>query len=1800
MSSTDVVDALRLWRDGLINLSGNNRALNFRPTKTGSVLFEQPSMSDILAGLRQGGLWSLRGQFDDGEADDAFEGRPALGLRELVSDRPQEEVEKAVRNLARRAQAEFLDRGLSVLYVALGALRWSDVDDTGYLSPLLLVPVELVRTKPKELPLLQIGEEETLLNPALALRLEEFGIQLPGLGDLTEVSVDDALAAVGAAVTDRRSWGVVPFAALSAFTFQKEAMYRDLKNNEAAVTAHPHAQALANQDPTSQPPERVFEPLTPGDVDQKAPPEDLPLVLDADSSQCACIAAALQGKSFVMDGPPGTGKSQTIANMIGALLHAGKSVLFVSEKAAALEVVQNRLDHAGLGAYILALHSHKATRKEVASKLLEALETVPRPPADMDSSDRRRVRQHRASLTAYANAMNAVRQPIGYSLHDILGRLAELEEFRSAPLPLVPMRNLTREAVNEADLLAKRLGSAWRPGREGDSFLWRGIVERGSLDLRLSQAQEALEELAGALSPHQVVNGAFDLQSVLDVERLMLLLDLAARRPAAVRDGWLLAGNLAEIRAAYARWCDARARDHAASDAVISRSGVSWRDLPNPEELPPSPSGGSPSAPLMWADLDAESLATLGQHLGESTDLLVRWRRGIDGIADSLGLPRASRQHEVDMVLEIAGSTYSPTRPISAWLLGNGLASAQDAYAELRAASERLDAAEAAGHRYFTDAALKQPLEELYERFNTVHHGLRKLLSAYRQDREIVRAIKSEVATLKDAIADLKTAVAWSKATETFIEAERRDAAALGPFWQGRKTDFGALADALYMAARLREIVPSESMPAVARQMSGAGGASGLRAVAEAVQHDVRRWRDTLLAGQLAGAVPELLTFDLDTTHRWFESHRPIIEAAHAWTTAVARSVARRVVLADACATLDLRDAAAEAWKARLRVVDEVSAILGTDPADDSSVGDSDIGDAITWAEQLRSIRNQTDAPLTQGQIDAFAAAGPNLGLASAHRRWLDARERVLGAFRETRRVELLVEMDSIQTATSFIDDLRTDSAGQDQWFAYLDARHGLDRFGLQPAIDYCVRNRVEATEVPGILRRALLRGWVDDVFAHDDALTPWRTEDRDELVADFRRLDRELIQAATSKIITAVNSRRPTRSDSGEPALIRREGLKKRRHRPIRELLGMARATVLKLKPCFMMSPLAVSQYLPSDMIFDVVVFDEASQVTPGDAVNCIYRGKTLITAGDDRQLPPTSFFDRMTEGDDDATTDVSDFQSVLELSKASGGFTNLGLRWHYRSKHEALIAFSNQKFYDGKLVTYPGALSVGPDIGVELFTVQGVYRRGTTRDNPVEADAVAERVLHHFGTRPDATLGVVCFSIAQVDAIEDALRRAVERRPDLESHLAGDRLTGMFVKSLESVQGDERDVMIFSIGYGPDENGKITANFGALNKPKGWRRLNVAITRARQRVEIVASMRAGDMPHSDNESVRHLISYLDYAERGLPALALEVGETGRGTDSPFEDSVLGTIRSYGYEVEPQVGAAGYRIDLGVRHPELPGVYALGVECDGYAYHSSPAARDRDRLRQDVLQGLGWRLHRIWGTSWYRSRAQEEERLRKAIDAAVVAPVRGRLVGKSEWLKRDRVELDVAQVEDVSSWAVPYVQAPVGPLPRWTDPSEPGAWYHMIEPIEQVAEREGPLHTDLLIQRLREGWGIGRVGHKIRSNIDEALRRAAVDVSGDFVDAHGRTEFAVRVPASDHNPRPVAHVADQELNLALVHLLQSAGGMSTDELVTACARVFGWTRVGSDIRARLSTLIAEMIQSGHVGVIDGVLRVRE
>ncbi len=665
------------------------------------------------------------------------------------------------------------------------------------------------------------------------------------------------------------------------------------------------------------------------------------------------------------------------------------------------------------------------------------------------------------------------------------------------------------------------------------------------------------------------------------------------------------------------------------------------------------------------------------------------------------------------------------------------------------------------------------------------------------------------------------------------------------------------------------------------------------------------------------------------------------------------------------------------------------------------------------------------------------------------------------------------------------------------------------EELGLAPVVAALREGRVPEDAVAETYEAAFLKVWVSEMTDANVELAQFRGREHDRVVEAFRRADRELLVAGRKQALYNVARRRPVARAAAhaesELGILRREAMKTRPRMPVRRLLAALPTLVPKLKPCFLMSPLAVAHFLPVDVEkFDTVVFDEASQVPTADAIGALWRGRQVIVVGDSKQLPPTDFFD-VTLDDDDDPGFLQGLESILDEAVASG-IPSLMLAWHYRSRDERLIAFSNRHYYDGRLLTFPAADPDSNGSGIFYERAPGVFDRGASRRNEIEARRVVDIVVDRLRdprTR-DRSIGVVTFNVQQQDLIETLLDKARGEFPEIDPDFTARVSEPVFVKNLESVQGDERDVMIFSTTYGRDHAGRMSVNFGPMNRLGGERRLNVAITRARERLIVVSSMDPEDIDLGRTASlgVRHFREFLRFARDGVRALidGVRVDDTAE-CESPFERDVLAACEALGWTVDRQVGCSGYRIDLAVRDPRFPGRHLLGIECDGATYHSAATARDRDRLRQAVLENLGWTLHRIWSTDWRVDRDGEIRRLIRAYEAALAAPRRPLGAGANREVKEsDAAVADVPRPSDRPRAAVPsaapFAAASGG---RATPPGEPVDPATVTDPQRRkallaVLHESGSMPMEALIKAAATRVGHQRVGSRIRATFERLV----------------------------------------------------------------------------------------------------------
>lgn len=819
-----------------------------------------------------------------------------------------------------------------------------------------------------------------------------------------------------------------------------------------------------------------------------------------------------------------------------------------------------------------------------------------------------------------------------------------------------------------------------------------------------------------------------------------------------------------------------------------------------------------------------------------------------------------------------------------------------------------------------------------------------------------------------------------------------------------------------------------------------------------------------------------------------------------------------------------------------------------------------------------------------------------------------------------------------------------------DDWAAFCRALDRCAHLGLLAFVNDAKERGMAAATLAALLRKALAAAWLVEAQNRQPILAEFNSAAHEQLREEFRKLDKNLRRAAVRITLARASANRPLltggAAGTSDVGILRHQAQLQRRHQPLRRLFPAIRELLPRLKPCLLMSPLSVASYLPPGaMTFDLVVFDEASQIPPEEALGAIVRGRQIVVAGDEKQLPPTSFFASMaardpTEDDDDEVDFSPLTDSILE--ECVPLFPEAYLRWHYRSRKEALIAFSNHEFYAGRLVTFPNPEYEIGNGGVRLIHVpEGAFERGGSRTNRLEARRVAEMVVEHLRQHPNRSLGVIAMSVGQQEAIERELARLRLENPSLEEAFREDGVEHLFVKNLERVQGDERDSIILSLGYGPDQQGVVRMQFGPLSRSGGNRRLNVAVTRAKWETTLVTSL----LPHQLDPSrlstgsadVAVLQRYLEYASSGGILSADPSGPRG-APESPFEEAVLDRLRREGLRVDPQVGASAFRIDLAVHHPDRPGRYILGIECDGATFHRAASARERDRLRQEILEGLGWHIFRVWSTDWIRQEDRVVSRILSTIEELRRYPdERG-----TDSPTREPNETDQVAVEEEALSADP-VAAPAQAeepydsrlkLPTYQryarsvgDPDD----FYVATPEEigrvvaEVVFLESPVHLDAVVQRIAAAYGIRRAGSNIRAKIvqgvliavsstlirqDEhslwdldqttfepeqlaAMRRA---LGPEFLWRLGQETVEPRQPAPGYPVRRIDEIAQLELAAASNWVLREQLRMPREELVRQTARLLGYNRVGPVVAEQINRTIGWMLNLGLYSEQEGAV----
>ncbi|MDH1335577.1 DUF3320 domain-containing protein [Comamonas thiooxydans] len=778
-------------------------------------------------------------------------------------------------------------------------------------------------------------------------------------------------------------------------------------------------------------------------------------------------------------------------------------------------------------------------------------------------------------------------------------------------------------------------------------------------------------------------------------------------------------------------------------------------------------------------------------------------------------------------------------------------------------------------------------------------------------------------------------------------------------------------------------------------------------------------------------------------------------------------------------------------------------------------------------------------------------------------------------------------------------------------WTSYHATREQARAAGMAVLVQQLENESIAQGALPAIFERAYYEALLRQATQAHPELVAFNGDQHSQKVRQFRALDLERIELARAQSALSHYEQVPrSASGMGPLGVLNGEIARKRGHMPLRKLFKLAGEAVQAIKPVFMMSPLSVAQFLePAAVEFDLLVIDEASQIEPVDALGAIARCKQLVVVGDDRQLPPTRFFSRMTseqdefddEDEDQLIAGAADVESILSLCLAKG-MPQLMLRWHYRSRHQSLIAVSNQQFYNSSLYVVPSPYTARSGMGLRFHHMpEGRFDSGASRINRIEAQTIARAIMQHAQQSPQLSLGVAAFSLQQKVAIQDELELLRRQQPEAESFFVAHPNEPFFIKNLENVQGDERDVIFISVAYARNAQGYLPMRFGPVSADGGERRLNVLISRAKQRCEVFSSITADDidLERGKGKGVAALKVFLQYAATGQLALA---GISGRDLESPLEEDVYEALTAQGLQVQTQIGIAGFFIDLAVVDPEQPGRYLLGIECDGMSYHHSRSARDRDRLRQSVLESQGWTLLRIWGCDWFRQPRAQTERVLAAVEAArqrkQAEPVQPVMATHQSQTATEVIER--AARSDAGSAETESAAGPDDSLYQEARFAVPAGELHsqstakLAQLMHQAVELEGPIHFDELVTRMRTLWGLQRAGSRVRDALEQArqslLADEALAAEGEFLDLPGRAvRVRNRAEVGSANLRRIDCLPPAEIRAAIALALRSSLGGQREELPVAVARLLGLSAVTAPVRELVLTQLDALHGSGAV-----------
>ena len=1545
----------------------------------------------------------------------------------------QKELEKRLKTIWDRSGTHLRETGLHTLHIVFGFVQWFEdaSSDIPMQAPLLLMPVGLGReiTRGRFEYILKSNGDELEVNSALTEKARShWGLQLPQLRNgespesyfirTKEVLEKGSRLKLNTYVTLAVLPPMILWKDLDASAWPSDA-FANHRLLPSLLGAKEFSQSNVDDGGSI-------------DIDDPVNASRVPaLITDADASQHHAIMDMAAGHDMAIEGPPGTGKSQTITNMIATALAMGKRVLFVAEKQAALRVVSDRLRFAGFGPLLLELHGDRAVRSEVYDGIQERLDFHKNIDIKVLEEKRAELKRHRDLLRRYSSLMGEPLGALGISAHELAWREIRLSSIFTRE-QVVAMESrwgppdpklIDRAKLTEQREILEQFGRALNTldSKEEERTRWALAQRLNAFDqsTALDAAGVASEAAKGvAVKASELAEQGLVLPLAND-EYLAFSEMLSALQPisCSAEHEVLCAVNSGDVAVqlleAQTKWNEVNTHLAVRIERPESITVETVTTLASSlviDDCPATPESALAECEkfegfihrLTLAERDMSALGEKLSHgLSARTECGAKVARAMAGLSDlpagAISLMHRNLMDPMALVVATAaeGEAIKIRTERDAVLEAVNPDTLKMAPEELDALAEILDSTGLLGRLggHFRRSMRKASRLLMSETHRTqAADTLHKAAAVARAVREFEQSSKARnlVPPLlwdgidTDFVALRSACTAISEATNTLVSVDEIEILE-------RWLDSDAVKRQRFCASCTR--ISTELMGASEAGM-GAIALDGVLAACQERYEDLRRLHAASVAATLKGDCP--FHWDSQSVASHLSTHQNL-----------------------RCEFDRLREQETFGWVGEITC--DLSA-LRISLSQITSFAELPFGDKLIEALQ--------SSPTPSEMVRKWIGISGSLNESIAN--WHSASHRLeemIGVSASN-----LTGADDWMELSKVLKKLQNDRHGAGLAADLLKYREAAVECGLQAFAEAAIENLVDTSKIDDLYEllsiSALLRVYLGGTGSELSRLGSLSLKAARKA---FKRVDKDLHKLEAAAIVAARLNDKITagrsygrRSEYTELSLLNHEVELTRPRTPLRDVVHRAGSALQSLKPVWMMSPTSVAQFIrPGELQFDLLIVDEASQMRPEFSISCLLRADQFVVVGDANQLPPSDHFQVASSHDeeDDGVGVDDNTESILDL--ANQRFRRKPrLKWHYRSQHESLIQFSNREFYDRELVVFPSPNSNDDDLLGVKCTYVPAQQSDTVYESSInqrEAEVIIEQAFGLMQSHPERSIGIVAMNAKQTELIQNEFDRLIIEDVRVARYVDAfsDTVEEFFIKNLENVQGDERDIILISSVYGPGKDGKVRQNFGLLNREVGWRRLNVLVTRAKMSCRLITSLRPDDVKVTENSSkgVIALKSYLTYAHNGAQYNDASGGET----DSDFEVFVADAIRGAGYEVVYQVGVEKFRIDLGVRHESCPIGFIAGIECDGAPYHSGLSVRDRDNIRQSVLEGLGWRIYRVWSTDWFSDSARETAKLISWLDVIreeVVNNLADKKVVQVEPLKLSRPSVEVAVSE--------------------------------------------------------------------------------------------------------------------------------------------------------------------------------------